>query len=607
MILSTPEEFFRHMEETYPGAFPVHSGDSAGAWAGAVNCGTPVSQGWIRTAGDRILTAEELAAVNFMNGSDYPAGRIDSVYQDILAFDEHSGAGVGWPGLLTKEEIDRSNRIDFETAERAYSMSGSLLELTLGEFCGAIGVTSPAIIVFNPLSWARTDVVRITLPEAVYNLDFILRDGSTLEEIPYQKMEDSAIEFIAGDVPPAGYRVFYGEQVSEPPSYPDLVTVSGNGRILENEFYRISVSQDGLSIVDKEFDRELVNRDSNFFFNGLIRAFNQEDFFGIYHSLPTGPVTLGGSPGPVNGGLVLEFASSPLARTEIILYAGLNKIELINTLDRGRMRFVPYSRHSDHYSLTFPFALDIESDFAARVENPNVMIRPDTDYLQGAFVGNFVSQHAIDLREASGFGVTLANRESFMNEIGGVYHRNTNFQPEEATVVNRVVQKLDQGETSDQGIVTITSMDDGIEISRFHHAIVSSQMPADSLSLLVPVEAVRFGWSFDRPLEAAFVRGKARYHGGRADPEASFFQLSRDNVVLVAVKRSEFNGDSDLIFRIQEVGGTAAAGVAILSPFSFQSAELNTLVEEGIEGGTLPPDPITFDIGPHETVTIRAR
>jgi hypothetical protein len=468
-------------------------------------------------------------------------------------------------------------------------------------------MTSPAIVVFNPLSWERTDVVKIELPVAVYNMDFILRDAVTLEEIPYQKKDDFIVEFIAEDIQPTGYRIYYGELASEPPVYPDRVTISGNGKILENDYYRVSISPDGLSIVDKDFDRELVNGESDFFFNGLIRAMQQENFFGIYHLLPVGPVTINGNPGPVSGELVVEFASSPLTQTEIILYSGIKKVELVNTLDKGRMRFVPHARHSDHYSLTFPFDLDITGDFNARIENPNILIRPDRDYLDGAFIGNFVSQHAIDLREASGFGVTMANRESFMNEIGGVYHRNTTFQPGEATIVNRIVQKLDQGDSSDQGIVTITSMDNGIEISSHHHAIRSSQIPSDSLSLITPVEAVRFGWSFNQSLEAAFVRGKTGLHERYADPEDSFFSLSHDNVVLVGVKRSEFNVDSDLILRIQEISGVATPGVTILSDFTFQSAELNTLVEEEVVGGSLPADPITFDIGPYETVTIRAR
>ena len=68
----------------------------------------------------------------------------------------------------------------------------------------------------------------------------------------------------------------------------------------------------------------------------------------------------------------------------------LSAVELVNTLDKERMRFVPYDRHSDHYSITFPFDLDITGDFNARIENPNILIRPDRDYLDGAFIGNFV-------------------------------------------------------------------------------------------------------------------------------------------------------------------------------------------------------------------------
>ncbi len=34
IILCTPVEFFKHMEETYGDDFPVHRGDWSGAWSG---------------------------------------------------------------------------------------------------------------------------------------------------------------------------------------------------------------------------------------------------------------------------------------------------------------------------------------------------------------------------------------------------------------------------------------------------------------------------------------------------------------------------------------------------------------------------------------------
>lgn len=608
LILALPEEFFQHMEETYPGSFPVYSGDSAGFWAGTVNCGVPAGQAAVRIAGDRVLTGERLAVIDYLEGGSYPAERIDAVYHDILNADEHSGSGVGWPGLLTKAEIDRANLYKFRECARAYRSSSSLVNSGLDALGEASGSAEPAIVVFNPLSWERTDLVRARIPAPLHSSSFIIRDGVTQEEVPYQKVDDSFIEFVAKSVPPMGQKIFPGETVPTPPVYPDAVILSGGGKTLENDFYSVTAGPQGLSIRDKSTGRELVNGASDFTFNGLIRASNQEDFLGVHEIMPMGNATLSGNPGPVSGELVVEFASLPLVRTRITLYSDVKRIDLSNTMDRSRMRFVPYADHSDHYSLCFPFDLALTGGSRARIENPNAVIRPDRDYLPGAYVGNFVSQHAIDLREASGFGVTLANRESFFNEIGGPFHHSATFDPDEATIFNKVFQKLDQGDTKDQGIVTITSMDNGIEVVRFNHSITTSSLTPGSMEATAPVHTVRFGWSFGLPLEAVFVNGSGKEaRGGRAAMEESFFSLSHDNVILTAIKKAEFNESTDIIFRVQELAGTAATGVELRSTFPFTHAELCTVVEQAVSGGSLPVSPITFDIGPHETVTIRAR
>jgi hypothetical protein len=561
----------------------------------------------VRVAGDRALAGEKLAVINFLGGADYPSVQIDSIYHHILNFDEHSGGGAGWPGMLTKKEINRSNRIDFKTALKSYRSSDSLLTKGLERLGEMMDFSSPAILVFNPLSWKRTDIVRIQLPDKVYNQTFIIRDGVTMEEIPYEKTANSSVAFVATGVPPTGYKIYYGEIVTDPPEYSDRVVFSQSTSSLENNYYTISVDSQGLSILDKKSGRELVNMNSEFFFNGLIRAQHLEDFYGLYHQVPIGTISLNGTSGAVSGEMIAEFDTSPMVSARIILFSDIKRIEIINTLDKERMRFVPYDNHSDHYSFTFPFDLDVSSGFQVRIENPGILIRPDLDYLPGALIGNFASQHAIDMREASGYGITLANRESFINEIGGVSHRNSTFEPQEATIVSKAFQKIDQGETKDQGIVTITSMDHGIEVWQYHFAITSSFIPPDSLAVYAPVITVRIGWSFDVPLEAVFVPGVPGVTYSRNTPEECFFQLSKNNVILVAVKKARFGGSSDIIFRVQEISGISTANVHLHSFFGFTHAEINSTVEDTVSAEILPVDPITFDIGPREILTIRAR
>jgi len=613
MILATPGEFFRHMEATYPGRFPVCSGDSAGFWAGSGNCGAPVSQAAVRAAGDLVAAGERLAAVNDLlraGGGGYPSEQIDAVYRDISRADEHSGAGTGWPGLQTKAEIDHNNELKYEESLRAYSGGEALLAGEVDGLAGVLGagLSSPSVIVFNPLSWQRDGMVEVAPAELTGSNAFILRDAETQQEIAYQiGGEAGSVSFMAQKIPSVGYRVYAVEASPSPPQYPPKVVAGSRGRSLESDDYRISVGFAGLSILDKHAGRELVNGRSDFPFGGLIRAKNEEDFLGICHVIPfaTGKISAVG--GSVSGTLAVDFRSGPLRRAEIVLYGEVKRIDLTLTLDKAHMDSVPYADHSVHYSFCFPFELDVDRGFAALIDNPNLLLRPDRDYLPGAYVGNFVAQHGIDLREGSGFGVTLAGKEAFFNEIGGAGHRNTQFAPAEATVIVKAVQKLDQGDTKDQGEVTIKSLDNGITESRFAFALTSVRVPSGAPAGTAGVQALRFGRSFGMPLEAIAVTPQPPIEGEKTiPPVTSFMSLSHDNVVLTTVKMASFGDPSDVVFRLQEISGAVSQGVKLVSAFAFSSATLSTLVEEALPGGTLPVDPITFDIGPFETITIRA-
>jgi len=246
----------------------------------------------------------------------YPAHRIENAYMNILRSDEHSIPGAGWPGKLTKADVDESNRFKFMDAAEAYNATTALLDESLETFGKKIGITKPGILDYNAFSWERSDIITVEIPPGIYGKPLIIRDGVTQKEIAYQKIGDNTIAFIAPDLPSLGYKIFYGEKVSTPPDYPDRVQVTANGQTIENDFHVVSISPHGLSIIDKQFGRELVNGASPFTFNGLIRADNIEDLLGIYSKVEIGEVTLAGSSGPIRGEMVLGLKTSPARTTE---------------------------------------------------------------------------------------------------------------------------------------------------------------------------------------------------------------------------------------------------------------------------------------------------
>ncbi len=210
-----------------------------------------------RNAHNELLAAERLysglgLAAGFGN---YP----------VKTFDEGWRANV-WPdhgwggnqGLLTDEVYHKSYFKSKEISRKLISDAGATL---------AAGVkrSTPAqipVVVFNSLSWRRTDVVRceVKLPagwsgaslhdEAGHNID--------LEMTPAKSAgEPVTLMFLAEDVPPTGYRAYYLEQSSAAPSSKLI-----SGITLENNFLRVALGKSGLkSVYDKQQKWEVLRTD----------------------------------------------------------------------------------------------------------------------------------------------------------------------------------------------------------------------------------------------------------------------------------------------------------------------------------------------------------
>lgn len=130
--------------------------------------------------------------------------------------------------------------------------------------------TGMPIVVFNPLSWKRTDpVVCKVNVEGKPRTDFRLVDSQG-KEIAYQVIsqldegqpgdEELLVLFVVSDVPPIGYKTYYLDTLGTSKLSP-LVTEQNN-QLLENKYYRIELSPGGIkSIFDKELNKNILRTD----------------------------------------------------------------------------------------------------------------------------------------------------------------------------------------------------------------------------------------------------------------------------------------------------------------------------------------------------------
>ncbi len=121
------------------------------------------------------------------------------------------------------------------------------------------------IIVFNPLSWQRTDLVRYDLAEGS-QAEYTVFD-SRGNELPSQIIPIDGLHrqllFIAENVPSVGYRT-YELRKQEPAVVKSDLSITSSS--LENENFRVKINPETgwvSSIVDKRTDREILVGEGN--------------------------------------------------------------------------------------------------------------------------------------------------------------------------------------------------------------------------------------------------------------------------------------------------------------------------------------------------------
>jgi hypothetical protein len=121
----------------------------------------PVTIAQDRWTKDALPQAETLAAIQAGRHAPdgYPQATIDRSYRDLLELDEHSGPGGG--NGLTVADIEANDQWFFDRSTRSRDAARQLLGGGLATLARDIATTGRTLVVYNGLSWPRTDVVTL--------------------------------------------------------------------------------------------------------------------------------------------------------------------------------------------------------------------------------------------------------------------------------------------------------------------------------------------------------------------------------------------------------------------------------------------------------------
>jgi alpha-mannosidase len=406
-------------------------------------------------------------------------------------------------------------------------------------------------LVFNPLSWTRTDVadLAVTTPAPRHVVDV-----TTGIEVPSQAVVvdgQPRVRIRASGVPSLGYRV-YEVRPGAGATFPPAATVAG--ATLDNGLYAVTLGARGqiTGVVDhKDGDRQLVEAG-----RALLDLGDG-----------AGTVALEGA-GPVSATLRVVSGGAPPHESRVTLHAGLDRIEYEGLLTGNFGGMVAYD---SRFAFAAPVTRHEEVGMIARAARKAA----GGDYADRNTRTDWLTfNHYVDVGETTR-GAVLSAADSPFFRLGA-----------------STPTTLDAGASRIAAVVGMQVDGPGLGVAdqggddRF-----PGRFALRTRGTWDPVLAMRFALEHQNPLVAAPVTGRA----GAPLPATtwSLLQVGSPDVAVWAVKPAEDGIAQGLVVRLWNLAH-APRGVTLHMPstFSIAAAMRTSHIETDLEpepliGGTL--------------------
>ncbi|MDZ8085288.1 MAG: alpha-mannosidase [Nostoc sp. DedQUE12b] len=498
---------------------------------------------WNRRCENLLYQAELFATLASVScGLTYPKAEIEAAWKLVLFQQFHD--------ILPGSSITQVYTDALPQWQQVEQVGTKILQESLLAIASHITLSEPPkpdslpIFVFNSLNWQRSEVISVALPTPpTTTQEWQIYDASG-NQLVSQLSEPSTLLFLATEIPPVGYRIFWlSPSLSSPdeinrlsPSFPLLFS----DWILENEFLQVVIDPDTgdlSSVFDKTYQREVLSGAGN-----QLQAFKDSgqywDAWNIdpnYAQHPLPSTNLQSiqwlEQGPVQScvRVVRQLGESEFCQ-DYILQAGSPLLNIATTVNW----------QENHVLVKAAFPLNIEADFAT-YEIPCGAIRrptkPQTPAEQAKWEVPALRWADLTAEETqtntaipNRYGVSLLNDckygyDSKPNQLRLTLLRSSNWPD----------SKADRG---------------------FHEFKYTLYPHADSWE---SAHTVRRGYELNIPLQVIF-----NWPLAKPSPTAigtiegvSFLDLSAENLILMALKPSE-DDPQQLILRCYESHGETA-------------------------------------------------
>jgi alpha-mannosidase len=554
-----------------------------------------------RTAHNQLLAAERLyTGLGLAAGlAHYPVSAMAEGWQ-ANCWPDHGWGGN--QGLLTDEVYHKSYFKSQELSQKLLSDAGATLS-------AGVKRNTPAqipVVVFNSLSWRRTDLVRCEVKLPADWSGAALRDtaGRSIDRELIARESAGALAslaFLAEDVPSMGYRTYYLEQA--PTSVYARMTTSNT---FENSLFRMVLGKAGLkSVYDKQQKWEVLRTDK--FEGGEVLQFTapgvaweDPEIVTMANFDRTGnhPFTTSRSHRTAIRNTVVREAmfKNFKLRQSYHLYHGLARLDIETELlgwdgqkDRELRVVFPINLDDARLSYEVPFGtVEIGKD-----ELDFTLLPPDVDtqFAPGIYGGDapLRFREAINWVDASSRGYQKAGCLAAADCTVHLF-RDETTAPVSYPVLQHVLLSTRKSLAWNPEYWFTQAGD---------HRYRAALMPHQGDWRLRYREAIAFNY----PL-LAFVGEQQQTPTGEVMPvEQSFLRLEPSNLILTAMKKSE--DGNQVVLRFYEAEGNQT-DARIQLPRPIRSAWRASLIEEN-EGSLMPNSDgsLSLKIQPWEIATLK--
>jgi alpha-mannosidase len=518
-----------------------------------------------------LAVAEKLASIAFLLDDPYPAGSLADAWKTVLTNQFHD--------ILPGSSITPVYRDALEDYAGAEETIRNVIDDSCEKIAARIDTTAVKgmpLVVFNTLSWPRTDVVNMTmrLPEDS-KIKILDREGKDIPvEVTRKPGEKTAaLRFIARDLPPLGYALFSlirQEGKIEAPQE-ELDQGAGDFIRLENQWLLLKINRKTGNIaglLDKRLNKEFLEKGQE---ANVLQVFEDRperwDAWNIGYTGRKWEINKADSVALTENNQVrkvvrikksfLGLSKSREAPTEdfpssfftqdIILYNHLDRIDIESEVDWWE----------DHMLLKAAFPVSVRDDRAS-YEIPFALIKRTTRFETLWEKARFevAALRWVDLSDQTA-GISLLNDCKYGHDIHDNVMR-----------ISLLRAPAWPDPMADRGKHKFT-----YSIYTHPGAIEESGTVKRAQELNIPLQAV--------------ITGK---HPGDLPPQYSFFKVASGSVILETVKKAE--DDCGIILRLYEPLGNAGEAEVVFfkEPQRIYETDLmeKTIKEYKKTGKTLP-------------------